>query len=87
MRGFYLYDPVDVGDDFDIKTCPDRSIFRLLSGSMLVAGRLDGKSSLHCWVEKVVPTLAGARQYHDYDADFHNTIIWQELCEQIRSAP
>ena len=57
MRGFYLYDPVDVDDDFGliIKTCPDRSIFRLLSGSMLVAGRSDGKSPLHCWVEKVVP--------------------------------
>ena len=43
MRGSYLYDPVDVDDDFGliIKTCPDRSIFRLLSGSMLVAGRSD----------------------------------------------
>ena len=29
MRGSYLYDPVDVDDDFGliIKTCPDRSIF------------------------------------------------------------
>ena len=80
MRGFYLYDPVDVDDDFGliIKTCPDRSIFvRINVGGWPLR-----------W--QVTTSLLGGKSgpnSHDYDADFHNTIIWQELCQQIRSAP